>query len=97
MISFLPKVGSPGYGLSPQLVSWEAQERDPQIPETKNQCVWDEGEGLRGAGWRGRVEGESACYPHLPTSAWGTILPLSPLAQAYLALHLTSGGRAEKQ
>ena len=44
------KAGSPGYGLSPQLMSWEAQEREPQTLETKNQCVWDEGEGLCGAG-----------------------------------------------
>lgn len=58
MIPSPRKVGSPGYGLSPQLMSWEAQEREPQTLETKYQCVWDEGEGLCGAGWRAWAEGQ---------------------------------------
>lgn len=55
-------------------VSWEAQEREPQTLETKNQCVWDEGEGLHGAGSREWVEGE------LPP----------PLAQCHLRRHPAS-------
>ena len=47
-----PNIGSPRCGPSLHLVSGEAQERDPQTPETPNQCVWEaDGEGLRGVGW----------------------------------------------
>lgn len=42
-----PNVGSAGCGPSPHLVSGEAQERDPQTPETPHQCVWKAGEGLQ--------------------------------------------------
>lgn len=58
-----PKVGSSGCGPSPQLVSWEAQGREPQTPETKNQCVWDEGRGCMGQDGEGRVEAELAGLP----------------------------------
>lgn len=47
-------------GPSPQLVSWEAQGREPQTPETKNQCVWVEGRDCVGQDGGGRVKGEFA-------------------------------------
>lgn len=47
-----PGKGSPWYRLSPQLMSWETRERSHKPSKPRNQCVWDEGEGLRGAEWR---------------------------------------------
>lgn len=84
MIASPGKVGRPRYRLSPQLMSWEAREREPQTLETKNQCVWDEGEGLRGAEWRGQDRGRlSSCHPHGPSSTvpWGSTLPCSPVRE----------------
>lgn len=53
------KVGSSGCGPSPPLVNSEAR-REPQTPETENQCVWDEGTDCVGQGRGGSVEGELA-------------------------------------
>lgn len=83
MIASPGKVGRPRYRLSPQLMSWEAREREPQTLETKNQCVWDEGEGLRGAEWRGQDRGRQQLPPpwaqlHCPR---GSTLPCSPLRE----------------
>lgn len=79
MIASPGKVGSPWYRLSPQLMSWEAREREPQTLETKNQCVWDEGEGLRGAEWRGTQQVPSSrAQLHCPR---GSTLPRLPLRE----------------
>ena len=84
MIASPGKVGSPQYRLSPQLMSWEAREREPQTLKTKNQCVWDKGEGLRGAEWRGTQQvPPPRAQLHCPWGKHPASLPLGELRSAW--------------
>ena len=92
MIASPGKVGSPRYRLSPQLMSWEAREREPQTLKTKNQCVWEEGEGLRGAEWRGTQQvPPPRAQLHCPWGKHPASLPLER-AQVRLVGKQRSGG-----
>lgn len=72
------KVGSPWYRLSPQLMSWEAREREPQTLETKINVSGMRG-GAAWAEWRGTQQAPlPRAQLHCPR---GSTLPRFPLRE----------------